>query len=385
MKKVVIAILGLVFLNLLCSNVKAYTKEDIIGISYNINTCSSKTAALVKGYRSSYIRLLNERDVSQKDLNKIYKDISSAISILNSNNLCSIDQKDDVSKNIKNKLYFLYDEASEILVNSPMLSTEKKIDTKMVIDNSNNEIKIYQNGALADVVKLEEKLNYVGINKYLIVTIVLSFIFFVSFFIIRLFVKKSFILNGLIYAFLFIIIGLLLFKNQISIVFDTISLMKVKEQNVTKDIVVNEKKIISYPLYGDKYAKISILNKNSDVFFGDSSDILKKGVGQSSIGVLPGESGTTILSGHNTGVLSTLFKTKKGDKIDIQTVYGRFVYEVKLSKIVNDTDISALDKKYDLILYTCYPNNELYGNKRLVVYGKLISDKWLGEKNEKNN
>ena len=38
-----------------------------------------------------------------------------------------------------------------------------------------------------------------------------------------------------------------------------------------------------------------------------------------------------------------------------------------------------LEKDYDLIMYTCYPNKELYGNKRLIIYAKLDKTKWVGE------
>ena len=51
-------------------------------------------------------------------------------------------------------------------------------------------------------------------------------------------------------------------------------------------------------------------------------------------------------------------------------------------EIVKETDIDILEKKYDLILYTCYPNSNLYGDKRVVVFANLKSSKWLGDINE---
>ena len=70
---------------------------------------------------------------------------------------------------------------------------------------------------------------------------------------------------------------------------------------------------------------------------------------------------------------------KNGNKIIIETNYAKFEYIVKTSKIVNETDLNSLEKDYDLILYTCYPNKELYGNKRLIIYAKLDKTKWVGE------
>lgn len=378
-KNVIIGILCL-FIFLLNVDVYAYTKQDIIDISYSIKTCSPKTTALVKGYRNSYLRLLNEREVSQKNLNKIYSDIDKAIKILNDNKLCSMDQESSVSKSLKDKLYNLYDDASEILINSPLISTKKKSDTKIIIDSSSKEIKIYQDGTLADIIKTDAKLNYVGLNKNLIFFIALFSIGSLVFFVISFIKKDNFIIKGLVYSFIFILMGLIVFKNQISIGFDMISLMKIKQQSITKDVLTEGNKIISYPLYGNKYATINIKEKSGDIYFGDGADILKRGVGQSNSSVLPGENGTTILSGHNTGVLSALFEIKNGDKIIIQTVYGKFVYNVLYTKVINDTDISSLNEKTDLIIYTCYPNKTLYSNKRLIVYSKLVSDEWLGDK-----
>ena len=384
MKKKIVVLFAIIFIFLFFNvEVKAYTKEDIINISYNINTCSSKTSALVKGYRSSYIRLLNERNVSQKDLDKIYYDISSAIKILNNNKLCSTDQQNKVSESLKNELYNLYDDASELLVNSPLISTNKKVETKIVIDGSTNEIKLYQDGALVDVIQSVKKLNYVGLNKIVLISIlVLSISLFA---LIAMYLKKAnFVLKGFIYAIIFLLIELLFFKNQISMGLNLITSMKVEQKNISKEVIANGKKIISYPLYGDKYAKISIDNKSEDIRFGDSDDVLKKGIGQASSSVLPGENGITILSGHNTGLFSKLFNIKKNKNIVIETVYGKFTYSVQSSKVINDTDTAALDEKYDLILYTCYPNKlSLYDDRRIIVYAKLLKSEWLGDKNEK--
>ena len=381
--------LNIVLLLLLCiflvniTEVKAYSKQDIINISYDIKPCSSRTKSLINGYRSSYQRLLNERDVSQSDLDKIYNNISQAVNILKKSGICSVEQKSSVDAATKNKLYSLYDEASEILVNSPMLSNNKKVDSKIVIDSSSKEIKIYQEGSLSDVIKLEEKLNYVGINKLLIVFMALLLITLVVLIMVKVRKKENYFINGIIYSLILVLSISFVFRDKLSIGLDMISLMRIKEETINKEVVVKDKKIISYPLYGDKYGSIKILNEQGDIYFGDSSDILKKGVGQSSFSVLPGEEGTTILSGHNTGVLSKLFDTKKDNKIIIETIYGKFTYKVVSSEVIDDTSYDSLYKDYDLIIYTCYPNKTLYGNKRLIVYSKLVDSDWVGDNNEK--
>ncbi len=382
MKKVKIILL--IFLCLFLYNitdVKAYSKQDIINISYNINSCSSRTRALINGYRASYQRLLNERNVSQKNLDKIYNNISQAIKILNTSGLCSVDQKSSVDSATKTKLYDLYEEANELLVNSPMISDNKKTESKVVIDSSTKEIKIYQGGALSDVIKLEEKLNYVGINKLVYLTIILLLLSLVVLVVLKIKKKKNFYLNGIIYV---VVLGLFIsicFRDKISLAFDAISLMKVENRTISKKIITDGKNIISYPLYGDKYGKISLLNNSEDILFGDSSDILKKGIGQASMSMMPGE-GKTILSGHNTGLFSKLFDLKTNNSISIETIYGKFTYSVSLIETIEDTNVEALYKDYDLILYTCSPKGNIYGNKRIIVYAKLIKSEWIGVEDE---
>ena len=121
--------------------------------------------------------------------------------------------------------------------------------------------------------------------------------------------------------------------------------------------------------------------EDGDLYFGDSSDVLAKGAGQSSLYKFPGE-GKTVISGHNTGIFKNLFKLKEEDEVVIETVYGKFNYKVESTDIVDYKKISSLDKECDLILYTCYPEINIYGNKRLIVYLKLTDSSWVGDNNE---
>ena len=383
MKKITMLIL--LFISLFffvgISNTKAVTKQDIITLSGNVKTCSSKTKALVKGYMNSYSRLLNERDVSDENLNKIYNNINRAISILNSNNICSTDQKDKVPESVKNTLYALYEQTSSIISSSPKYSDNKTTESNMVVDSVKKEIKVYDNGVLVDVIKVDEKLNYVGLNKVLIAGIVILSITFVALFVLAILKKYNVITVGLMYLIIIALPVCIIFRNEISLGLDAISTMSFKESSSKKNVQTDGKKIISYPSYGDKYATMYVFDKKGDVFFGDSSDVLKKGIGQSSASSLPGEGKTTVLSGHNTGLFSNLFELKLNDVVDIETVYGNFKYKIEKIETIKNTD--TLKEDYDLVLYTCSPNKALYGNKRLVLYAKLVESKWIGDSNEK--
>ena len=371
MKKIAILILLITsfFICIETNNTYAATKEDIISLSRSIKTCSSKTSALLKGSINSYSRLLNEREVSQANLDKIYSNLSQAISILNSNGICSTDQNGKISDSVRSKLYSLYQETSLLISSSPKITDKKTTESNMVVDSTKNEIKIYN------------KLNYVGLNKGLIIGISVLSVLFVVLFVLAILKKYNLVTVGCMYLIILVLPVCFIFRNQISVGLDTISTMSLKESSGSKKVQTDGKKIISYPSYGDKYATIYIFDKKDDVYFGDSSDILKKGVGQASSSTLPGEEGSTVLSGHNTGLFSNLFDLKVNDVVDIETVYGNFKYTISKIETIKNTE--TLKEDYDLVLYTCSPNSSLYGNKRLVLYAKLIDSKWIGDNNEK--
>lgn len=376
---------------ILAFSITAYgaTKEDIISLSNSVSTCSGSTGALIKGFKNSYTRMLNERDISSSDLDIIYSNISKAISIINSYDVCSSDGKKNIPSNVKSELYSLYNNSNSIILSSPKITAKKeennevktttKVDSNLVIDKNNEEVKIYDNGVLTNVIKTTQKLNYVGINKVVKVSIVSLTILLIAFITLRIFKINPLLNNSLIYCTILLLTITTLFRENITFGLDVISLMNVNEKIVTKEATVIDKKIVSYPTYGTKYGTIYLNNESDNIYFGDSVNILKQGVGTSSLYDIPGDKEKVVLSGHNTGIFKNLSNLKNGNKIVIETNYAKFEYIVKTSKIVNETDLNSLEKDYDLILYTCYPNKELYGNKRLIIYAKLDKTKWVGE------
>ena len=376
---------------ILTFSITAYgaTKEDIISLSNSVSTCSGSTGALIKGFKNSYTRMLNERDVSSSDLDIIYSNISKAISIINSYDVCSSDGKKNIPSNVKSELYNLYNNSNSIILSSPKITDKKeennevkrttKVDSNLVIDKNNEEVKIYDNGVLTNVIKTTQKLNYVGTNKVVKVYIVSLTILLISFITLRIFKINPLLNNSLIYCTILLLTITTLFRENITLGLDVISLMNVNEKIANKEATVIDKKIVSYPTYGTKYGTIYLNNESDNIYFGDSVNILKQGVGTSSLYDIPGDKEKVVLSGHNTGIFKNLSNLKNGNKIIIETNYAKFEYIVKTSKIVNETDLNSLEKDYDLILYTCYPNKELYGNKRLIIYAKLDKTKWVGE------
>lgn len=376
---------------ILTFSITAYgaTKEDIISLSNSVSTCSGSTGALIKGFKNSYTRMLNERDISSSDLDIIYSNISKAISIINSYDVCSSDGKKNIPSNVKSELYSLYNNSNSIILSSPKITDKKegnnevktttKVDSNLVIDKNNEEVKIYDNGVLTNVIKTTQKLNYVGTNKVVKITIISLLILLIAFITLRIFKINPLLNNSLIYCTILLLTITTLFRENITFGLDVISLMNVNEKIANKEATVIDKKIVSYPTYGTKYGTIYLNNESDNIYFGDSVNILKQGVGTSSLYDIPGDKEKVVLSGHNTGIFKNLSNLKNGNKIVIETNYAKFEYIVKTSKIVNETDLNSLEKDYDLILYTCYPNKELYGNKRLIIYAKLDKTKWVGE------
>lgn len=164
-------------------------------------------------------------------------------------------------------------------------------------------------------------------------------------------------------------------KDFIMTLINTISIRK--EEKIEIETVIEDNKLKNYPEYGTSYATINIpkININLLVYYGDTMEILKKGVGHSSGSYFPGEGGSIVYMGHNSKkVFRNFSKIEKGDLINIKTDYGDFSYKVYDTKIVEETDINALpiqDNKEILMIYTCYPFNNIgYATQRYVVYAE---------------
>ena len=136
--------------------------------------------------------------------------------------------------------------------------------------------------------------------------------------------------------------------------------------------------IKNYPEYGTQYATIEIdkIGVNLPVYYGDTLDILKKGVGHSSGSYFPGEGGSIIYMGHNSKKVFRRFSELQiGDEIKVTTTYGEYNYKIYDMQLIKETEVDKLPIQRDkeiLMVYTCYPfNNVGYATQRYVVYAEL--------------
>ena len=146
--------------------------------------------------------------------------------------------------------------------------------------------------------------------------------------------------------------------------------------------VLNEEKqtLENYPEYGTQYATIEIprIGANLPVYFGDTLEILKKGVGHSSGSYFPGEGGSIVYMGHNSKKVFRRFSELQiGDSIKVTTTYGEFNYKIYDMQLIKETELEKVPIQREeeiLMVYTCYPFNNIgYADHRFVVYAKLAN------------
>jgi sortase A len=124
-------------------------------------------------------------------------------------------------------------------------------------------------------------------------------------------------------------------------------------------------------LKGDAIARIRIPDVGIDDYVVEGTDTasLRKGPGHYPSTPLPGEGGTVAIAGHRTtygAPFRHLDKLRRGQRITLDLPYGRFVYRVQGTRVVDDSDLSVLKRRgYErLVLTACHP---LYSAAQRIV------------------
>lgn len=80
---------------------------------------------------------------------------------------------------------------------------------------------------------------------------------------------------------------------------------------------------------------------------------------------------------QNNTYFNGLKNAAVGQKVEIKTSYGNYIYEITDTAVKKATDRTAYDLSADyenLIMYTCYPFDALgLTPQRYFVYAKLVS------------
>lgn len=155
----------------------------------------------------------------------------------------------------------------------------------------------------------------------------------------------------------------------------------VGEKQVEDEPVMNEEqnRLKNYPEYGAQYARIKIPKIGVDlpVYYGETLEILKKGVGQSGGSYFPGEGGSIIYMGHNSANTFRRFSELQiGNEITVTTSYGEYTYKIYDMQIIKETEKDKLPIQSDkeiLMVFTCYPFVNIgYTTQRYVVYAERV-------------
>ena len=189
------------------------------------------------------------------------------------------------------------------------------------------------------------------------------------------------IIVALFSSFLIVFTVYLVYGQKIN---KTISLLDkisidIENKAEVKTVLNDENKIENYPEYGSNYATIFIpkIDIELPVYFGETLEVLKNGVGHSSGSYFPGEGGSIVYMGHNSEKVFRRFgELEKGDEIKIITTYGEYKYRIYNMELIQETEFDKLPIQKEreiLMVYTCYPFNNIgYTKQRYVVYAELI-------------
>ena len=185
------------------------------------------------------------------------------------------------------------------------------------------------------------------------------------------------------FAAIFVLVYYFFIEDRVMPYISLINTTAVREQDVIIEAKYNfeARKLIEYPSYGSKYAtlEISSINLKLPVYHGDNKKLLMLGVGHYTGSYFPGENGSILYAAHNNvGFFHDIDKVKIGDRVIINTTYGKFEYEITDTKIVKETDLQNFPIQHEkelLIMYTCWPIDKgIVGRKteRYVVYAKKV-------------
>jgi LPXTG-site transpeptidase (sortase) family protein len=120
--------------------------------------------------------------------------------------------------------------------------------------------------------------------------------------------------------------------------------------------------------------RIQALGYSAMVHQGVSLDNLARGPGHYPTTAWPGNPGNVGIAAHNVYWLS-FNRLKIGDRIEIQTQHGLYVYEVTGTKVTDPNDRTVLAPTRDdrLTLTTCYPLwAGAFATKRLIFFAREI-------------
>ncbi len=121
-----------------------------------------------------------------------------------------------------------------------------------------------------------------------------------------------------------------------------------------------------FPEYGSAFGRITVEGTeiDTDVIYGDSTTLLKRGACMSMYSHIPGCGTGVLIGAHNNTYFHTLPYVQEGALVHLETTYGSYVYRVYKTAILKNDDAAGYRSELNgdkevLLLYTCYPNDTI--------------------------
>ncbi len=408
-KKIKVCFLCILVTVLCINTVQAATKQDIIDYVNSQEVCGD--IGLFNTYKSTFTRLLKQKDISESDLDKIYSSLTSSVGILKSKGVCKLSDISKLTENEKSTVMSNLSYGAGLITNAKnygassslggeeikeenAINSKNTNGTKVTINTETNTMDIYEDGVLVDKVSMQtSKMTYTGVNTEYVIYAVCGMLLFIAILIPYISMAKKHTAKSRVIKNLFIslmIVSLstsiffVVFGNKLDYLKGMLDLVSFKTQNIEYKVELNEDRTIKkYPSYGAQYAKLSVpsVNIQINVYFGDTTSLLSIGIGHTTSSDMPTEDGVIIYSSHNReNLLKNLKDIQINEKIVVDTDYAKCTYVVKKIEILKDTEtdkLNRIENKETLILYTCYPfDTYVYSDERYVVFATLQETIW---------
>jgi sortase A len=158
--------------------------------------------------------------------------------------------------------------------------------------------------------------------------------------------------------YIFLAVGLVAVGYAGYIIADARTYQAIQLRKFAHDVPIVEPHL---PGIGERVGEIDIprLALKAIILQGDSSQVLRRGVGHLPGTPMPGEWGNVGLAGHRDSFFRSLRHIRPGDMITLRTLKGQFQYRVESTRVVSPANIEVLaaTDKRELTLVTCFPFN----------------------------
>jgi sortase A len=121
--------------------------------------------------------------------------------------------------------------------------------------------------------------------------------------------------------------------------------------------------------------RIADLGLDAVAVEGTDHDTLRHAVGHFPGTALPGEHGNASFAAHRDSFFRGLRNVTVGHRIEVETAWETYVYEVVEARVVEPTQVDVIDPRggIDLTLVTCYPFDYVGpAPHRFVVHAHLV-------------